>query len=328
MNENEDNNIKDNIEDNKIKFFKKIYYSIFKISKYDDMIKMGLKDAIKYLLKLTAIVTLILSLFLSFNMKKYVSKISDFLNENVPDFYIEDNILNLSNEDAIILDNEQIINNLNCIIIINTLLDKDEVIKTYQDIIQNDNCMILIKDNVIFVPKGYSIKTADTDIENKVEEERLEEENEKTEDPNENSENNELKIEKYDELLSNYNIKIESKFTKSDLIDKINSNPVTYYFVQYFIIYYVILLFTFIIEIVLAALIIWIFMKILKIQLNNKKEIFILSIYEFTLPIILQLLYLVISIIFNFSVDSSIIQTIMMLIALIYGLRILHNKKK
>ena len=316
MSENEENNV----ENIKINFFKKVYYSIFKISKYDEMAKIGLKDAIKYIFKLTAIVTCILSLFLSFNMKKYVSKFADFLDENLPELYIENNVLNLADNEAVILDNKQVIENLNCIVIINCLLDENEAVTLYQDMIKENNCMILTEDEVVFVPKGYNIKDISGNTENIVDESNKEKIDEEK--------NTELEIQKYDELLSKYNIKIENKLTKSDLVNKIKSNPITYYFVQYFIIYFIVLLFTFFIEILLIAALVYIFTKALKIQLNSKKEIFILSIYEFTLPIILQLIYLVLGILFEFSINSSIIQTIMVLIAFAYAGVILYMKKK
>jgi cation transport ATPase len=46
----------------KMKFFKKIWYSIAKVSKYDEMIEQGPKKAIKYFLGLIAILSIILTI--------------------------------------------------------------------------------------------------------------------------------------------------------------------------------------------------------------------------------------------------------------------------
>lgn len=46
----------------KINFFKKIWYSIGKVSKYDEMAELGVKKAIKYFLGVIAIVTIVLAI--------------------------------------------------------------------------------------------------------------------------------------------------------------------------------------------------------------------------------------------------------------------------
>ena len=74
---------------NKIGFSKTLWWSIAKPSKYEEMIKIGLKKGVKYFFSIIAIMALVLSLAGAYIQSAEVQKIGKYIDESVPEFKIE-----------------------------------------------------------------------------------------------------------------------------------------------------------------------------------------------------------------------------------------------
>ena len=78
----------ENNEIKKIGFFKKVWYSLTKISKYEEMCKDGIKDSTKYILKLFAVLCIFVSIVACIIQKNSETKIvsEELANRNLPIF--------------------------------------------------------------------------------------------------------------------------------------------------------------------------------------------------------------------------------------------------
>ena len=83
-------------------FFKKVYYSIFKLEKYGEMSAEGVGRAVKYLLKLSLILAIIISLGTLYQVNQLAKKGVDFLENQVGEFTYKDGNLKLENNEPII----------------------------------------------------------------------------------------------------------------------------------------------------------------------------------------------------------------------------------
>lgn len=285
----------------KINFFKKIYYSIFKLDEYENMINEGLKKSIKYFFCLVSVIAIISSIFFTYETNKSIKEFVSYINDNIPNFTVENNELNIEDGEATILDKNETENIIQGRIIINTNLSKDEAINEYTDLIKKENCIIFLKDKVLYLLKGFEIQDLN----------------------DENKKNNYEYT--YNEFLGRYNINTDESFSKDLFISQIGERPVTYYWVQYFIIYFVMSVITFSLCIIIIVASEIIVKKIFKDEVKSKKDMLSLAIYSFTLPMILQIAYWVLK--YYVNVNTNVFQTIMILISYFYVI-IYINKKR
>ena len=94
----------------KISFLKKIWWSIANVNKYDELVNLGIKQAIKYFMAIIAILALLLSIVGIYIQSISMNELIQYLNDNVPEFKLEkkenDYILDLEKDEAVILDAE------------------------------------------------------------------------------------------------------------------------------------------------------------------------------------------------------------------------------
>lgn len=287
--------------DKKINFWKKIYYSIFKLDEYENMINEGLKKSIKYFFGLVSVIAIVSSIFFTYETNKSIKEFVSYINDNVPDFTIENNELNIEDGEATILDKNETENIIQGRIIINTNLSKDEVINEYTDLIREENCIIFLKDKVLYLLKGFEIQ-----------------------DLNDENKNNNYEY-TYNEFLGRYNINTDESFSKELFINNIGGRPVTYYWVQYFIIYFVMSVITFSLCIIIIVASEIIVKKIFKDEVKSKKDMLSLAIYSFTLPMILQIAYWILR--YYINVNTNIFQTLMILISYFYVIMYINKNK-
>ena len=107
-----------------INFFKKVWYSITKFEKYPEMATEGLGRALKYLAMMCAFITVFMTISSFIEMKKVVFNLSEYIEQNIPEFSYEDGQIQMDTEEPIIIDNIQY-DGINRIII-NPLLESDE----------------------------------------------------------------------------------------------------------------------------------------------------------------------------------------------------------
>lgn len=92
----------------KIPFFKKIIMSIKDLDKYNLLISEKLKRAILYLLELMIIFTLIVSAVMTYKTSGYIEETCSYVKENIPNFTINQEGLNVESEEPVILEKEEI----------------------------------------------------------------------------------------------------------------------------------------------------------------------------------------------------------------------------
>ena len=92
------------MEENKTKnmnFFKKLWYSITKFEKYPDMAAEGLGSAIKYLIILTFIVSIFITIGSTMEMHRVIGDLANYIQDNIPDFSYSDGKINAEIEEPI-----------------------------------------------------------------------------------------------------------------------------------------------------------------------------------------------------------------------------------
>ena len=292
----------------KIRFIRKIKYSITNISKYDDMISLGLKKAINYFIGLLALLALALGVFETYIQAVYIADFRNYLNQEIPEFSIVKNVndenysLSMKENEAIILEDQQLIDLYKNKIVINTNLNEQEAINEYYTLVsENNNCIIILKDEYVQITSAYN--------------------------PENNDGENQEGINKYtfEELFNTYGISGKNEYTKQDLINIFDNISYTYYVVAFFAKYLIILIIFYTMDILVIGIIAIICSKILK-QKNTVKEIFSLSIYSLTLPAILFVAYLILSYIKKINIPY--INFINIIIAYIYMAIWLYKKNK
>ena len=85
------------VKPKKIKFYKKVWYSITKFDKYLSMGLEGVGRAIKYLLQITAIFVLIIALVGLYDTNKNLGEFKQNIQENVPEFKYSEGSISLEN---------------------------------------------------------------------------------------------------------------------------------------------------------------------------------------------------------------------------------------
>lgn len=260
---------------NKIKFYKKIVYSTTKFSKYPEMAKQGAKIATKYLIGLIAFFSIFLSVISSIEMKKSDKDGIEYLNNNLPEFNFSEGVLKTETTKKIVLKHDLIKELINGEVIIDTNVEDEKIILQYiEEFDKPQRAVILLKDKLITV-------------------------NWKT--PGEYEEY------RYQELLKQYALKTstteKTSITKSDVMLYIENNLISFfsYLIRYFISYIIIYFGRFIIYIGEVCLIGYITNKILKMNFKLK-EMYSMTIYAFTVPIITYIIYIIIHFFTNLSI--------------------------
>ena len=137
--------------DEKMNFFKTVWYSITKIEKYPEMSAKGFKHAIKYFVIIILVLALSISTVIIFQTNSKVQKVVDYINQNLPDFSYKDGILTFNEQvnNPLIIDENNL--DLGKIIIDLELDNNEETINQYKQQINNDNGkgVIILKDKII-----------------------------------------------------------------------------------------------------------------------------------------------------------------------------------
>ena len=132
-------------------FFKKVWYSIFKLEKYGEMSAEGVGRAITYLIKLSLLVAIVISLGTLYQINGMVKKGINFLDTQVGEFTYQDGILQLEKEEPIIAPSSSFGE-----IIIDTKIETKEEINQYLNSMKTNKGILILKDKVLV--KGASSK--------------------------------------------------------------------------------------------------------------------------------------------------------------------------
>ena len=127
-------------------FFKKVWYSIVKIEKYPNMSAQGLGKAISYLAKIVAILTVVFSLGMVYQMNGLLDEGINYLQNSFPEFSYKDGILNVESEEKIVISSEDSVAGET---IIDTKTEDSAVINDYINQITNEGGgIVILKDRV------------------------------------------------------------------------------------------------------------------------------------------------------------------------------------
>lgn len=292
-----------------INFFKKLWWSITKVSKYDEMSNLGFRKAVKYFTGVIAIMALVLSLVGTCIQVTTVQEVGKYVNDNIPEFKLENTAekdkdekykLELDNNEVIILDKQNFINIFKNIIVVNTNIKEKEAIQEYYNLATNENnCTILLKDKCIIISSKY----------------------------NPENENKDEGITKYTylELKNNLFGTQVTEVNKNSIMGIFNNVSYTYYVIMYFVNYFIVLLTIFALDAIIIGIITMIIFRISKTDIT-KKQIFSLSMYSLTLPIIFYNIYLIINYFAKFN--FSYINALNMIIAIVYIMIYFYRKQR
>ena len=145
--EKKEENLNTETKSVKLKFFRKVWYSITKIETYPEMSAQGLGKAITYLIKIVAILTLILCLGIIYQTNQAVREGVSYLENKFPEFEYKEGILNVESDKPIIVAED---NSIIGKAIVDTKIETEEEINKYiNEVAQSGNGVIILKDKLI-----------------------------------------------------------------------------------------------------------------------------------------------------------------------------------
>ena len=262
-------------EEVKINFLKKIWYSITNFEQYPTMAIEGVGRAIKYLILLTAIISIFVTFCSYLDIKNTVQDLSRYIQDNIPEFSYSNGSIFMDTQDAIVI--EDVENTGMDKILINTAIKTDEEKAQFE------------KDNSLNGSIAYFFND---EIVLKIQ-----------------MENEEIARQKYTyadiiTILTGNNIESSNK---TELVQYLSSNKMTtfyntftismyvYYFIENFI-----LVLVYSLEIALLG---WITTIILRIKMRFK-ALYNMSAYSITLPTILMTIYIVVNYFTGFTIKE------------------------
>ena len=267
LNKKERNAIKVNTE---INIFKKIWYSIGKPKKYEEMSQEGIKKAIKYISILIILFSFIVSGLVVIKIHENYNEQIEYVQSNIPELTYKEGVLKLETEKELILSHQIVEQTIGGKVIINTNEYNDELKKSYLDKITTEGKygVILFSEKMIMVAK-----------------------------PNEEIQTKEYE---YTEVFETY-FDEDLEFNKKDVINYLEEIPYSNYYITYCVTYFLSMFIIMAFNAVVMSIIGLIYAKILKIN-TRYKNILCMAIYATTIAVILNIIYSIIQFIFNISI--------------------------
>lgn len=243
-----------------INFFKKVWYSITKFEQYPAMATEGLKRAIKYLIMLTAIVTVFVMIGSILQMKTLVTNLAKYVEDNIPEFSYTEGKITMDTENPIVI-NEVEYTGIDRIVI-NTLTENDE----QKEQVEKDNA---IAGTTIFFFNDEIVLKSQFEKDETV-----------------------RQVYTYSDFIANYTGKYIEEFNKTEFVQYLTSGEMTNFYIQYGLTMFIYLLIVNIMATLLNALEIallgWITTTIARIRIRFV-AIYDMAIYSLTLPIFLNI---------------------------------------
>lgn len=259
---------------NNINFFKKVWYSITKFEKYPDMAAEGVYKAIKYLIILMVILSIFLTVSSLIESRKMILDLSQYIQDNIPEFSYQDGNISMEIEEPMILENVQY-NGIDYIIINPNLEDDTEKDNYKNENGKNGTTVYLFKNQIV--------------LENK-------------------NENGEKQTEEYtyQDFIQSYTQEDIKQFDKKELVDYLRSDKMNSFYVRYSIAIVIYLIFMNVIvgllDSVELAVLGWITSITARIKMRFT-AIFNMAIYSLTLSILLNCIYVIINYFTDFTIQ-------------------------
>lgn len=247
-------------------FFKELFASIKDFDKYQDFAIKKVSKEIIYILKLIAIFTFIISLAFTLKIHIEKNKFADYVNQNISDIKFENGKLSVNNDEKIIIKDIALENTV--IYIETKQLSEEEITKYEEDIDEYSNGIILLHDKVIIkteISNGHASFL-------------------------------------YSDIVKEYDI---MNFNKQEFLDAINGKEVIIFYIMFFVIFCFYMFIIYFITIIIYAIMLTILGRITSMLLRiplQYKAIFNMAIHSLTLPIILNLIYVIVNLFTGFTI--------------------------
>ena len=245
-------------------FFKKVKYSIFNIEKYPEMATEGIGNTLSYIAKLVMILAVVLSVWTLYQTYQMINEGTSYLENEFPDFSYSDGTLTVDSEEAIIIENEQFGK-----IIVDTNTDSEETINQYLNQINEYGTGALILKKRAVLKNITMIGEVSYN---------------------------------YQESFNSINL---TEFSKQDVVNYVQNGEINSLYFSVFISLFIYSFAMYFINTLWYAIIIGIVgyftMWMLKMKMRFV-AVFNMAIYALTLSTILNILYLIINMLFNFTI--------------------------
>lgn len=256
-----------------INFFKKIWYSITKFEKYPEMASEGLKKATIYLILLTAVIAIFSMIGSLIETNNMMQELAIYIQDNIPEFIIDNGKLEMEITEPIIIEEIQEMNIDK--IVINPLAETEEQkSQSESENLTNGIILFLFKDQIVLETK---------------------------------SENDQILKQEYtySEFIANYTGENTETFNKTELVQYITEGKMAQFYSKYAVSLFIYLFVANIIiaifdaiEIAILGLITTSFARI-KMKFS---AIYNMAIYSLTLPMILNILYIIVNYFTDFTI--------------------------
>lgn len=250
----------------RIGFFKRIFLSVKEFEQYIILASEDVSVAIKYLLKLMLIFVAVVTCIFMYQFYTYFQKSITYFNENISEVHFFDGNLSVDNGEKKEIENA---NSVVPYILIDTDADAEEIGKYQEKLGGYESGIIILKDKIVYKNELLSS----------------------------------ILEYKYADIVGNYNI---TEFDKQDVLNFISQiNNFKLYasvFVAMFIYLYIIYLASTIVDVFMLAVLGFIIARIAGMKIRFKAT-FNIGIYALTLPILLNLIYIVINSLTGFEIQ-------------------------
>lgn len=250
----------------KIGFLKRIYLAIKEFDFYGIFAAEKLSVSIKYLLGIILIFVLVVSGVFLYQFHTSVQGAINYFNNNIEELSFSEGVLEINKGDKIEIQNEKEILQY---VVIDTDAGQEEIKKYEQAVLSFDNGMIILNDKIIY--------------KNEILAQSMEY--------------------KYADIIANYPV---STFNKQDVVNVISSIDMTSLYVSIFIVMfiylYVIYIATTFVDIVMLGVLGFIVARIAGMRIRFK-ACFNIGGYALTLPVLLNLLYIVVNNLTGFTIE-------------------------
>lgn len=138
---------------NKTSFFTNVKDSICSFEKYPEMATKPATTIYKYLIQLIAILTIIVTIFSVYDISKKLKTTLEILENDIPNFTIENNELSASGEEVIVQNGEALFS----IIIVDSNDIDEQKEEKYNEYLKNNKVGIALLKDKVKISIGYSI---------------------------------------------------------------------------------------------------------------------------------------------------------------------------
>lgn len=259
----------------KINFFKKVWYAVTKFEKYPDMASEGIKSTIKYLFIATAIVTVFIVIGSLMQMHEMVVKLADYIGTNIPEFSYTENGINMDITEPMIIEvDDKEYNGIDRVYINPNIESDEEKTKAQEENSVVGVTIFFFKDQIKLINKNEDNQTV-------------------------------VEPYTYKDFIMSYTGEEVNSFSKQELVEYMKSDRMNNYYRKYVMalfIYLVVMNFIYaLLDSLKLAVLGWITSITARVRMNLL-AIYNMSIYALTLPMILNIIYVVINYFTNFTI--------------------------